>query len=584
MYGYYLGASLGIPCPWKKYLTMLQLGQFVVCFTHACMCWVRGLVPGWLCALQLWVMSNMLVLFTNFYMKQYSAKKAGKADKGKGKQDKQDSKQDALTEVQQLVTAADSKKSAKSLRFTVVKGEVYEVSNFLQVHPGGEHLLSLALGRDATILFQSYHIRDSVVEAQLKQWKAPEGVTVELLRTAGLLNGVIASAEDHTEHKFPLPGDSAMYKTLKARVAKEVLTGSADKSGARGGQDWQTALILGTWIACWYMYVTSPSVFTGVLLGLAAAWCGLAVQHTANHGALFQSPDLNVLFGMADDITCGGSSVVWRYHHQLSHHLYTNHIELDQDAHSSFPLLRMDRTQPYKSFHKWQPFYAPIAFALYYFSVQMGDFETVMSKKVFRVRLTGVDKTGVKLSGISAIGEVPLFYIGKAIHFSLLLFIPFYYSGFQWTVTLPAFFAYTSTGSFVLSMLFIVSHNVLGTKEIDTVAATNDSTPAGKTVDPRKDWAAWQIDTSASWGGAIGGFFTGGLNLQIEHHLFPGVAHQHYPAIAKIVKEECANHGLPYHGYDNLALIVVDYFKFMAEMGTPPKGWAANAKKEKKQA
>jgi hypothetical protein len=54
---------------------MAQLGQFCVCFSHAIMCWVRGLVPGWLCALQLWVMSNMLVLFSNFFYQSYLKKK-----------------------------------------------------------------------------------------------------------------------------------------------------------------------------------------------------------------------------------------------------------------------------------------------------------------------------------------------------------------------------------------------------------------------------------------------------------------------------------------------------------------------------
>jgi fatty acid desaturase (delta-4 desaturase) len=523
-------------------------------------------------------MSNMLVLFSNFFYKSYMAKKGDGADSSRTK----DEKQEALRKVQQLMADSNTKVSPEALRFTVVKGAVYEVSNFLSTHPGGEHLLSLAIGRDATILFQSYHIRDAIVELRLKQWKAPDTITIELLRAAGLLNGVIASANDHTEHKFPLPGDSAMYKIIKERVTKEVLKPLADNSGARGGKAYETVLILGTWVACWYNYAYNPSLLAGCFLGLAGAWIGLAVQHTANHGALCRDPSLNVLFGMANDVGCGGSSLIWRYHHQLSHHLYTNHIELDQDAHSSFPLLRMDRTQPYRSYHKWQPFYAPIAFSFYYFSVQMGDFETMLSKRVFRVRLEGVDKTGIKgATGISAVGEETLFWIGKAIHFTLLLLIPFYISNFQWTVTLPAFFGFACTGSFVLSMLFIVSHNVPDAKDIDTVAAVNESerTIDPKAVDPRKDWAAWQIDTSATWGGAVGGFFTGGLNLQIEHHLFPGIHHQHYPAIAKIVKEECANHGLRYHGYNYLWEIVGDYFNWMAMMATPPKGWA-NAQKE----
>jgi len=76
MYSYYFAALLGVSCPWKKYLTQCQQLQFVVCFAHAVTVMYRGIVPTWLCYLQMWVMSNMLVLFTLFYMKAYAKKKA----------------------------------------------------------------------------------------------------------------------------------------------------------------------------------------------------------------------------------------------------------------------------------------------------------------------------------------------------------------------------------------------------------------------------------------------------------------------------------------------------------------------------
>jgi len=80
MYSYYLMVSLGFACPWKRYLTLCQQLQFVVCFAHAITVMVRGLVPVWLCLLQMWVMSNMLILFTMFYMKAYAKKKEPKLE------------------------------------------------------------------------------------------------------------------------------------------------------------------------------------------------------------------------------------------------------------------------------------------------------------------------------------------------------------------------------------------------------------------------------------------------------------------------------------------------------------------------
>jgi Fatty acid desaturase len=82
-----------------------------------------------------------------------------------------------------------------------------------------------------------------------------------------------------------------------------------------------------------------------------------------------------------------------------------------------------------------------------------------------------------------------------------------------------------------------------------------------------RDWAVQQVITSANWGGVIGNFMTGGLNLQIEHHLFPAISFMHYPAIAKIVREECAARGVPYAAYGSLPEILTRFVRFMREVG-----------------
>ena len=65
-----------------------------------------------------------------------------------------------------------------------------------------------------------------------------------------------------------------------------------------------------------------------------------------------------------------------------------------------------------------------------------------------------------------------------------------------------------------------------------------------------------QVLTSANWGADIGNFFTGGLNLQVEHHLFPAISFMHYPAISRIVADECGKRGIPYVHYDTLPEII----------------------------
>ena len=82
-----------------------------------------------------------------------------------------------------------------------------------------------------------------------------------------------------------------------------------------------------------------------------------------------------------------------------------------------------------------------------------------------------------------------------------------------------------------------------------------------------RDWGVQQVLTSANWGGVVGNFMTGGLNLQIEHHMFPAVSFMHYPAISKIVREESEKRGINYAAYDTLPEILGRFQKYMKECG-----------------
>jgi fatty acid desaturase (delta-4 desaturase) len=117
--------------------------------------------------------------------------------------------------------------------------------------------------------------------------------------------------------------------------------------------------------------------------------------------------------------------------------------------------------------------------------------------------------------------------------------------------------AFIATQGIVLAATFAVSHNVPEAK----VAEETDGAAASR------DWGRQQVLTSADWGGVVGNFFTGGLNLQVEHHLFPAVCFVHYPAIAKIVKDECAKRDVPYFSYDTLPQILRRFIGFMAATG-----------------
>jgi acyl-lipid (7-3)-desaturase (Delta-4 desaturase) len=83
-----------------------------------------------------------------------------------------------------------------------------------------------------------------------------------------------------------------------------------------------------------------------------------------------------------------------------------------------------------------------------------------------------------------------------------------------------------------------------------------------------RDWGEQQVLTSANWGGVVGNFMTGGLNLQIEHHMFPAISFMHYPAISNIVRDECEKRGINYASYTTLPEIITRFQKYMKEVGS----------------
>jgi fatty acid desaturase (delta-4 desaturase) len=315
--------------------------------------------------------------------------------------------------------------------------------------------------------------------------------------------------------------------------------------GARGVPYSHQAAVIGTWLLAASAFVLKPHPITGVALGFSMCWIGLAIQHTANHGGLHKNPKIGYLLGLLNDVGPGGSSLVWRYHHQVSHHSYCNDVVLDQDAHSSFPLMRLEKSQKVESWHQYQWIYGPMAFSQLWASIHMQDFQCLLDARTFLVHMKGTSSS-----------EIVLGLCLKFVHFSWFYFLPVLLHGFR-AMLLPWACA-LFVGSFWLSALFIVSHNLVACKEPES--------PEGK-----GDWARYQIETSSSWGGPIGSFFTGGLNLQIEHHLFPGMAHHLYPQAQKIVKDECAKAGIRYTGYDYFVPNFVDHIKFLYAFGRQDK-------------
>lgn len=341
---------------------------------------------------------------------------------------------------------------------------------------------------------------------------------------------VTASECRDGSERFPAPRPSQLF--------------GGKKHGAhRAGGNLAAATILGSAALAYCIYAAVPSFLSGMLLGVTGAWIGLTVQHCANHGAMSNSVIANKLLGVTDDLI-GGSSLMWRYHHQVSHHIHCNDNALDEDVFSAFPLIRFDARLPRMWHHQFQHLYMWALFPFMLLTFHLGDLQGMTRKET----------SGTKLHGASLF-ELATVALGKAAHFGLII-APMMVHG--WQAVLFGYAGYLTSLGIVLSSTFAVSHNVPEAKQ--------DTETSGDAAG--RDWGRQQLMTSANWGGVVGNFFTGGLNLQIEHHLFPAICFVHYPAISKIVREEATKRGLVYQAYATLPQIMVKFAQYMKEVGS----------------
>jgi len=278
---------------------------------------------------------------------------------------------------------------------------------------------------------------------------------------------------------------------------------------------------------CKGMFILSP--FFGFLL----ASIGLSVQHDANHGSFSSNQLINRLASFTDEFI-GGSALMWRHQHNIAHHALPNHKDIDADTFSNFPLMRFNPKLPIASWNKYQHIYGPVLYSLLGISYPIGDILAYLRGHY----------EYIPIQPLRPIDRI-LFILGKSLHTIFCIIIPIYLFGIS--SLFYFYFPMQLFGSFYLASLFAVSHN-------NSVCEYNINLG-------EKEWAEIQIRTSANW--SVGSFMwlclSGGLNYQIEHHLFPGVSHIYYPAISKIVKRICEEEKIPYNSYPTFTSLYVDH-------------------------
>jgi len=293
-----------------------------------------------------------------------------------------------------------------------------------------------------------------------------------------------------------------------------------------------------------------------MLYGLSQAFIGLNVQHDANHGAASgKYPWINDFFGFGASFI-GGDKYLWLEQH-WTHHSFTNHAEKDPDSFAAEPILLFNDYPLEHSkrawYHKFQVFFYLPVLAGYWLS-------SVLNPQVLDLRQRGAEFVGIKMENDFLKSRRKVAISLRLLYIYVNCICPFIRVGkFSWGV-FGDIMLMGAAESLALSILFSLSHNY---EECD-----RDPTGVHENSEEQVCWYKSQVETSATYGGFISGCLTGGLNFQVEHHLFPRMSSAWYPYIAPKVREICKKHGVKYAYYPWVWQNLSSTVKYMHETGT----------------
>ncbi len=347
------------------------------------------------------------------------------------------------------------------------------------------------------------------------------------------------------------PNKVGFYSTLKARVNAEFQRTGRSKKG-NSVMFFKSAVILAGFVASYIGLVFySSSIWLALGWGLALVqfytMIGCNIQHDGNHGSYSSHKLVNRLAGATLDCV-GASSLFWRSKHNFLHHIYTNIQELDSDL-NTFGLLRLSPYQDWRPWHRLQQWYFLLTYSLVAINwIYIDDFKTFLSGKIANYRLSPLSRL-----------DAALFIFFKIFYIFFAWILPLAHHSFV-PVLIGNLLVIFGVG-LTLAMIFNLAH-IMGEEMFPTV----------KDGCIEEEWAIHQIETTADFApkNPIVCWYTGGLNFQVEHHLFPDICHVHYPEIRQIVQETCKEFGVNYVCYDNLGQALGRHVATLKNLGKKP--------------
>jgi linoleoyl-CoA desaturase len=340
---------------------------------------------------------------------------------------------------------------------------------------------------------------------------------------------------------------------IRKRVKDYFKSNNLSKKG-----DWRIYSKAIIWITLYIAPFVAMMVFNlniwaclslSVLMGIAAAAIGLNTMHDANHGTFSKRNWLNKLAG-STLMMLGGNPFTWRIQHNVLHHSFTNIHNHDEDI-SPSGVMRFSPEEKVKWIFKFQHIYGPFLYGLMslVWTLHKDFVQIVKYRKLNLIKPNGSNFTKEMLVNI-------LIKIG---YFSYIIVLPLLIMDLAWWQWIFCFLTIHFVGGLLLALVFQAAHVVEETEH-----------PQPKECGSMQDeWMIHQLKTTANFATNSKWFswFCGGLNFQVEHHLFPNISHVHYPAMAKIVSMCAREYNVPYNDTPTFFQAVSSHFKELKALG-----------------
>lgn len=284
------------------------------------------------------------------------------------------------------------------------------------------------------------------------------------------------------------------------------------------------------------------------LMGFGMAGIGLSVMHDANHGSYSSNDWINKAVGFVINFM-GAYHATWKIQHNVLHHSYTNIHGFDEDNDNE--VMRFSPKRIPKSLYRYQAFYAPFLYCL----MSLNRFLVKDFQQVFRFRNKGL----LEAEGLTFGAALFQIIFHKVWYIALTIVLPLMFIDLPVGQIIFGFLVMHFICGLILALIFQSAHIL---EETEFFAPDQEGRM-------ENNWAIHQLRTTANFANSnpVFSWLIGGLNFQIEHHLFPNICHVHYRNIASIVKSTAKEYGLPYHQHTTFMGALKSHFVYLNQLG-----------------